>query len=146
MLTTGAGGIRWVVPCIWAPITVALSAHSLFRWQAALPTACGLIVAGLLLWQLLEYSLHRFVFHAQPTGYWGITLHFLFHGCHHKFPTDPLRLVFPPIPAGAIATCIWAALRAALSQVCEPGAASASDGGMVSGCIVLLSVISPVRV
>ena len=50
-------------------------------------------------------------------GYWGITLHFLFHGCHHKFPTDALRLVFPPLPAAAIAAGIWGSLRACLCQV-----------------------------
>ena len=26
-------------------------------------------------------------------------MHFLLHGCHHKHPMDPLRLVFPPAAA-----------------------------------------------
>ena len=41
----------------------------------------------------LEYLLHRFVFHRVPSGYWGITAHFLLHGVHHKLPADPGRLV-----------------------------------------------------
>lgn len=33
----------------------------------------------------------------------GNTVHYLFHGCHHKHPMDGLRLVFPPAPAAIIA-------------------------------------------
>lgn len=108
---------RWVVPCIWVPITLALLARALSTWSDQPAAACSLILAGLILWQLIEYCLHRFIFHAEPTEYWGITFHFLFHGCHHKYPTDAMRLVFPPLPAGAIAGGIWGSLRIALSQV-----------------------------
>lgn len=108
---------RWVVPCIWTPITAALLLQSILVWRASLPWLFALVAAGLLLWQLIEYSLHRFIFHAEPSSYWGITLHFLFHGCHHKFPTDSMRLVFPPLPAVAIASCIWGMLRVGLCQV-----------------------------
>ena len=46
-----------------------------------------------------RYAIHRCLFHARPCGYWPTTLHFGFHGCHHKFPADAARLVFPPLPA-----------------------------------------------
>lgn len=38
------------------------------------------------LWSLLEYLIHRFVFHMKPpaSNYYLITLHFLLHGQHHK--------------------------------------------------------------
>ena len=108
---------RWVVPVTWAPVTASLLVRSVTLWRHALLAAAALIVAGLLLWQLLEYSLHRLLFHATPRSYWGITLHFLFHGCHHKFPRDQLRLVFPPLPAMAIASCIWGGLRACMAEV-----------------------------
>ncbi len=61
--------------------------------------------------QALEYSIHRFLFHARSTSYWGITLHFLFHGCHHKFPMDAERLVFPPVPAVPIVAAVYGTLR-----------------------------------
>ena len=46
----------------------------------------GLFVLGMLLWSLLEYLLHRFLFHMKPPGnsYYLITLHFILHGQHHK--------------------------------------------------------------
>ncbi|KAI8568533.1 hypothetical protein RHMOL_Rhmol02G0208000 [Rhododendron molle] len=57
----------------------------------------GLIVCcGIFIWTLMEYTLHRFLFHIKTKSYWGNTLHYLLHGCHHKHPMDGLRLVFPP--------------------------------------------------
>jgi sterol desaturase/sphingolipid hydroxylase (fatty acid hydroxylase superfamily) len=51
---------------------------------------------GLLVWTATEYLLHRFVFHFVPKSSWGQRLHFIFHGVHHDFPSDRLRLVMPP--------------------------------------------------
>lgn len=46
----------------------------------------GLFVLGMLLWSLMEYLLHRFLFHMKPpsNSYYLITLHFILHGQHHK--------------------------------------------------------------
>eukprot|EP00793_Prasinoderma_coloniale_P007069 PRCOL_00006921-RA len=75
-------------------------------WGAAAPRravlACVVFPFGLgalVLWPLLEYAVHRFVFHARTCSWAGNTMHFLLHGCHHKHPMDPLRLVFPPAAA-----------------------------------------------
>jgi 4-hydroxysphinganine ceramide fatty acyl 2-hydroxylase len=57
----------------------------------------GLFALGLLLWSLVEYTMHRWVFHYQPTSGWGKRLHFLLHGVHHDYPQDARRLVMPPI-------------------------------------------------
>jgi dihydroceramide fatty acyl 2-hydroxylase len=61
--------------------------------------------AGLLVWTLTEYWLHRLVFHWQPSFRGGDRLHFIIHGIHHDHPNDPLRLVMPPavaIPLAAL--------------------------------------------
>ncbi|MDJ1500283.1 sterol desaturase family protein [Xanthocytophaga agilis] len=54
------------------------------------------LAGGLLLWTITEYVLHRFVFHFEPQSTWGQRLHFIFHGVHHDYPNDALRLVMPP--------------------------------------------------
>jgi dihydroceramide fatty acyl 2-hydroxylase len=65
----------------------------------------GLILAGLAIWTLTEYWLHRLLFHWQPSFRHGDRLHFVIHGVHHDHPNDPLRLVMPPavsIPLAAL--------------------------------------------
>jgi 4-hydroxysphinganine ceramide fatty acyl 2-hydroxylase len=57
----------------------------------------GLFALGVLIWTLVEYTMHRWVFHYQPTSRWGKQLHFLLHGVHHDYPKDASRLVMPPI-------------------------------------------------
>lgn len=54
---------------------------------------------GNVIWTLLEYTLHRFLFHVDhylPDQNWALLLHFLLHGIHHYLPMDQLRLVMPP--------------------------------------------------
>lgn len=55
------------------------------------------LAGGLLLWTLLEYLLHRFVFHFEPRSGWGKKVHFTVHGVHHAYPQDATRLVMPPV-------------------------------------------------
>ena len=59
-------------------------------------TIAALLGVGLLSWTLVEYVLHRFVFHFQPRSSWGQRLHFILHGVHHDYPRDSTRLVMPP--------------------------------------------------
>lgn len=56
----------------------------------------GYFALGLFVWSCAEYILHRFVFHFVPASSWGLRLHFIFHGVHHDYPRDRLRLVMPP--------------------------------------------------
>ena len=55
------------------------------------------VLAGVFVWTLTEYVLHRFVFHLIPKSGWGRKLHFVLHGVHHLDPWDRTRLVFPPV-------------------------------------------------
>lgn len=82
--------------------------------QVSLPAAAALTLSGILLWQLMEYLIHRFLFHAHTVSYVGITLHFLFHGCHHKYPMDRERLVFPPVPAAVVVAGVYKLMHALL--------------------------------
>lgn len=68
------------------------------------------VSAGCFLWTFTEYTLHRFLFHGEDTWMaqlppWPMLLtgHFLLHGQHHCFPSDKMRLVFPPLPACVLA-------------------------------------------
>lgn len=66
-------------------------------WHAPATGASAMWYAyGLLVWTFTEYFLHRFIFHWTPPGKIGARLHFIFHGVHHDYPNDRLRLVMPP--------------------------------------------------
>jgi hypothetical protein len=72
---------RYVVPIVWIPVMLAL----LWRAQTSpgplsITLSIPLFAIGIIAWQLIEYSLHRWVFHMKPTGPAGIVFHFLMHG------------------------------------------------------------------
>jgi 4-hydroxysphinganine ceramide fatty acyl 2-hydroxylase len=54
---------------------------------------------GVFAWTLVEYVMHRFLFHGEetwlPNNKTWFVIHFLMHGIHHAFPMDRYRLVFP---------------------------------------------------
>ncbi|TVY58314.1 Ceramide very long chain fatty acid hydroxylase SCS7 [Lachnellula cervina] len=88
----------WVVPVVWLPPVTygAYIANAGFSSTMEQVAYWGL---GLFLWTLVEYILHRFLFHLDkflPNNRVALTLHFLLHGIHHYLPMDKLRLVMPP--------------------------------------------------
>ncbi|KAL1513737.1 hypothetical protein ABEB36_003107 [Hypothenemus hampei] len=111
----------YVVPAIWIPIIIYLSRLGVDRYIQLsngretllnLSPALSIItyfVLGIIIWSLLEYSLHRWIFHIEPSGRSKIVIyfHFAIHGLHHKVPFDTRRLVFPPFPAAIIAIIFY---------------------------------------
>ena len=74
-----------------------------------------LFVSGLFIWTLVEYIMHRFVFHYQPADKpWAQRMHFVFHGVHHDYPSDAKRLVLPPSMSIPLATGFYFLFNAIL--------------------------------
>ena len=89
---------------IFTPVIVLLVALGADRGQGVLEII-GLVLAGLALWTLSEYWLHRKLFHWDPDHPIGHRIHFIIHGVHHDHPNDKMRLVMPPgasIPLAAL--------------------------------------------
>lgn len=87
----------WVVPTVWLPCNFAFF-YVGFKGLDVV-SALSLWVMGLFVWTLVEYCLHRFLFHLDhylPDHRYFLTLHFLLHGVHHYLPMDRYRLVLPP--------------------------------------------------
>lgn len=58
------------------------------------------LLFGMFFFTLLEYFLHRFIFHSEkwlPNNKIIRYLHYVLHGIHHTLPNDPDRLVYPPL-------------------------------------------------
>lgn len=94
-----------LIPAIVFIPVIGLCLYAGLDRGQAVPATLGLTVAGLAIWTLTEYWLHRLVFHWQPQIRGGDRMHFIIHGIHHDHPNDPLRLVMPPavsIPLAAL--------------------------------------------
>lgn len=98
--------VWWIIPLVWLPVVAWNEVLSVNRGIP--PTqAASLMLVGVFVWTLVEYTMHRFLFHIKTSSYWGNTLHYLLHGCHHKHPMDGYRLVFPPAAATLFAVPLW---------------------------------------
>ncbi|MGZ3416821.1 MAG: sterol desaturase family protein [Polyangiales bacterium] len=69
---------------------------------------------GVLIWTLLEYVLHRFVFHMSANDEAGRFRRFMLHWYHHEFPNDRMRLLAPPMMSWTMAPVVWLSYHAVL--------------------------------
>ena len=94
---------------IWLPF----SAYMLGRGIADRPADVSPLfiplafLIGLFLWTLVEYLLHRFVFHFRPRNAWQERVTYLFHGIHHHQPQCKTRLVMPPVVSIPLAALFY---------------------------------------
>lgn len=95
------------VVAVWGPFTLGCLYLSLR--QASVLGTLGAAAAGVVAWTLLEYGLHRAIFHFEPSPDSQLQqdLSFLIHGIHHDYPWDADRLVMPPVVSALIALTLW---------------------------------------
>lgn len=87
---------------------------------------------GIVIWTILEYTMHRFLFHVDaflPDKPFFLMLHFLLHGIHHYLPMDRMRLVMPPI--------LFAALSYPFTQLAHAIFPQAIANGIISGAFTM---------
>jgi 4-hydroxysphinganine ceramide fatty acyl 2-hydroxylase len=70
-----------------------------------------LLPAGWIVFTLVEYLLHRFVFHFNPSNPSQEKLQYTIHGVHHEFPRDKDRLVMPPLVSMVLAVLFFYIFR-----------------------------------
>jgi sterol desaturase/sphingolipid hydroxylase (fatty acid hydroxylase superfamily) len=104
----------WQVAAIWGPVTLYFSGRAFLDDALPAGIALLLLLAGVLAWTLLEYLLHRWLFHFTPrSGSEGQEdFAFLLHGVHHDYPHDADRLVMPPAATAVFAVAVGYLLRA----------------------------------
>jgi len=124
----------FAVPLVWIPIAACIvhdsstrpdeSAHlNFFRVMLKSTFTFSLtssVCFGILLWTLIEYLMHRFVFHFDkhlPDHPVALFLHFLTHGVHHYLPMDRLRLVMPPALAMVLSVPIVSTIYVIMGSI-----------------------------
>ncbi|KNC98077.1 fatty acid alpha-hydroxylase [Spizellomyces punctatus DAOM BR117] len=122
----------WVVPLVWTPLWATCVYYAI----GAVSLAGTLMLApiGLLIWTIIEYTLHRFLFHVDdilPDNRYALTAHFLLHGIHHYLPMDRMRLVMPPALSLFLAVWIWTFFNSFLPTPIVLGLATGTIPGYV---------------
>lgn len=125
----------WTVAALYVPGTLAFLAGG--WWAGASIPAMGLqFAAGWVVWTLMEYWLHRTLFHWIPKASWGEAFHFYLHGVHHKWHQDKLRLVMPPAVSLFLAVIVFSSLWIVgrlLAPIADPTWVWAGFAGIMFG-------------
>jgi sterol desaturase/sphingolipid hydroxylase (fatty acid hydroxylase superfamily) len=123
----------WQVLVVWVPATLYWITRSVRDPALPAGTVVAAYAGGLAFWTLLEYVLHRWVFHfvPSPRSQLAQDVHFLIHGVHHDWPHDADRLVMPPVLSVVLAVALYYPMRAALG----PHLISPAFAGLVTGYI-----------
>jgi len=90
-------------------VYVPVIAFMLYRSSGRLEVAsiAGLFVAGVFIWSLTEYWLHRLVFHWTKDSPRGRRTHFMLHGVPHDFPNAQERPVMPLLTSVPLAIIFY---------------------------------------
>jgi 4-hydroxysphinganine ceramide fatty acyl 2-hydroxylase len=101
---------------LYAPVIAYMLYWSFSEGNMSILTVTGLFLLGVLMWTLLEYVVHRHVFHYEPKTRVGKFLHFMIHGVHHDYPNDASRLVMPPVISIPMAILFYFVFTAAFGR------------------------------
>ncbi|MFN3405147.1 MAG: sterol desaturase family protein [Cytophagaceae bacterium] len=83
--------------CIFLLISSGLLIYGIRYTTLAVYYIPFLFISGFLFFTLLEYLVHRYVFHMKPDTDLKRKLQYSMHGIHHEFPKDQGRLAMPPV-------------------------------------------------
>ncbi|MFN0083423.1 MAG: sterol desaturase family protein [Ferruginibacter sp.] len=96
--------VIWVM---YLPVLLLLPYYAVNKIMFTGLTVFLLFVAGIFVWTLTEYILHRFAFHHHPETEKGKRLNYVMHGNHHEYPRDKERLFMPAAPSLIIASMFF---------------------------------------
>jgi len=108
-----------MVPIVWVPVAGAFLVRGISLAGAAghpYSVVPG-FVAGLILWTIAEYLLHRFIFHFTPRTPLQERIAFLMHGVHHAQPRVKTRLVMPLMVSVPLACLFYLLFTIVLSSL-----------------------------
>jgi sterol desaturase/sphingolipid hydroxylase (fatty acid hydroxylase superfamily) len=106
-----------IVPAlVWIPVAIYL-AYRAFSHDVSIAEFLVWSSAGFVAMTLIEYLLHRFVFHFPAKSPITARIVYVMHGLHHEDPQDPTRLVMPPLPAAIYGAVFYLTFRAIFGGV-----------------------------
>jgi sterol desaturase/sphingolipid hydroxylase (fatty acid hydroxylase superfamily) len=96
------------VTVVFYSLLISLFLFLSYRFsRLELASTIGIYIAGLFTWTIMEYVLHRYIFHIDEYFPSMKRLHYILHGVHHEHPRDHERLFMPPVPGLIIASLLF---------------------------------------
>jgi len=96
---------------------VTLLYWSVTHTRLSMGITVGMFFLGALVWTLMEYFIHRYIFHMRTQSEQRVKLQYTLHGVHHEFPKDKERLAMPPVVSITIATLLLFFFRMILGDL-----------------------------
>ena len=84
---------------------------SITHTALTLLTTTGMFFLGVLSFTIVEYLVHRYLFHMETYTKVRERLQYAMHGVHHEFPKDKDRLAMPPLLSITIGTVLLLLFR-----------------------------------
>ncbi len=94
-----------------------------------------LFLGGILFFTLIEYLMHRYLYHIPATTPWRERFRYVVHGVHHDHPRDKQRLAQPPITSILLAVILLSLFRLIMGD-----AGFAFCGGVLFGYSSYLAI------
>jgi len=113
---------------------IVLSSYAFTVYHISFIKIISFFTSGLLFFTLVEYLMHRFLYHL-PSVYEEGGVIYAMHGIHHKFPRDKKLLVMPPILSVLLASIVLG-----ISYLVFAKNGFAFTGGFLFGYAAYLSV------
>jgi sterol desaturase/sphingolipid hydroxylase (fatty acid hydroxylase superfamily) len=105
----------WLPYVVMGPVALAMVTDGVLWLEGE--RSAGMLALGALTWSLVEYAMHRFLFHAPAEREAARVVLFLVHGHHHEWPDDPRRVAATPIQFGSLALLLYGVFSLALPEM-----------------------------
>lgn len=102
---------------IFFSIAAVLIYYGIFEKGFEVPQMILLFLGGLFFFTLVEYLMHRYLYHIPATTRRRKKISYTMHGVHHDYPKDKSRLAMPPVLSLLIATILFIIYRAVLGDL-----------------------------
>jgi sterol desaturase/sphingolipid hydroxylase (fatty acid hydroxylase superfamily) len=96
---------------LFSGISAILIYYGLLEKGFKIPNMVLLFAGGFLLFTLVEYLMHRYLFHLPATSLKREKIAYTMHGVHHDYPKDKSRLAMPPVLSLILATLFFLIFR-----------------------------------
>lgn len=102
---------------IFVPISIFLTLAIILLYlgivekQLSVATSIFLFISGLILFSLVEYLVHKYLFHMITDTKIKEKIQYNFHGIHHEYPKDKDRLAMPPVVSIILSGLFFLAFR-----------------------------------